>query len=146
MDNGFRFSFYLDNSLFDNLNLNRGLKIYILTQINIYPVFFNDIQPWIVTNIGLRLKYSQRLSSPYTNCIHDLTSTNANQTTVMIYMFSVLNISQYTFRLCENIVFTKNLKQAFDCSNKSYLMNDLSFICHTTAQIDFILIYFIFKT
>ena len=134
--NGFQFTYFLGDSSSEVLNDKRGLRIYIHNQSRIYPVFFNDFQPGIVTNVGLRVKYTQRLSYPYTNCINDLSSNNQNSTTIVQYMFNVLNIRSYSFRLCENIVFTTNLQQTCNCMDKSYLMSDLPYICHTPSQID----------
>ena len=134
--NAFQFSYFLDDSFSEIFTEKRGLRIYIHNQKRIYPLIFDDIQPGKLTNIALRLTYSQRLSSPYTNCIDDLTYNNKNKTTVMQYMFNVLNISSYSFKLCENIVFTNNLKQACDCMDKSYRMSDLPYICHTQTQIN----------
>ena len=133
--NSFQFSFFLDSTS-EVLTKNRGLRIYIHDQKRIYPVVFHDIKPGIETNIGLRQTNSQRLSEPYTNCIDELTSDNFKQTSVIQYMLNVLKIVSYTFKLCENIIFTNILKQNCSCMDKSYIMTDLPYICHTPSQID----------
>ena len=89
-----------------------------------------------LTQIGLRISKFQRLSQPYTQCLSDLTSNSPNQTELQVYMFQVLRVPFYTYKLCEALLFSRHLYAQCACKDKSFLIEkEISLICHTADQL-----------
>ena len=136
MLNGLQFSYYIGDQQSHVLTNKRGLRVFIHDQTELYPNDYIDLQPGVETNIALKRTIYQHLPYPYTNCIADLSSNNNEKTKVMQYMFSQLNVISYTYSLCQDIVFSMNLDQVCNCTDKSYLLTDLPHLCHSSEQID----------
>jgi hypothetical protein len=113
----------------------RGFSVYIHNYTETYPFNYINIEPGKHSNIAIKRTVYQRLSAPYTSCIDDLSS-GTKRTEIMNYMFDTLKINSYTYKLCESIVFTKLLKNACNCMDKTYIFAEFPQLCYTSAQIN----------
>jgi hypothetical protein len=113
----------------------------------------------IIIIIKILILLTKRLSEPYTDCLDDLTKNTNKKTNIMKYMFDVLNMTHYSYKVCESVVYQQFLNNTCNCldSNMQYLdwkqylqsakmfgfdvkyLNKtllLNKVCHSSSQID----------
>ena len=123
----FSFTFNLDSQQYELLTKNRGLRIYISNSTEDFPNIdrnYIDIAPGFETNIAIKRTFYQKLSQPYTDCIDDLTPSNPQTTVFMDYMFNLLNMTSYSFKVCESLVYQHFLNITCKCLDSSFLYLD----------------------
>ncbi len=124
--NGLNFRIYLDNK-YEAFSLLRGLRIFIHNVTDQSPTLernFIAVPPGFQTNIAVKRTLIQKLPKPYTNCQEDLTPNSEFKTDIMKYMFETLNLTHYSYKICENVVYQKTLENVCKCLDPNVQFSD----------------------
>ena len=123
INSALRLEMYIGNSSSDESYMEkRGLRILIHNDTEKKVFLFEngiDIEPGKVTSIGIRRTFFQKLSSPYNDCVDDL-SLNTYDQDWIIQILKSINETQYSSNFCEKMYYQKMVEANCNCSDASY--------------------------
>lgn len=118
---GLQLELYIGNSSNSNdylYFLSRGVRFMVYNYTINSPGIADegyDAEPGKVTNVEIMKLYSDKLGSPYSDCLSDLTPQSSGQTDLMQMMFNDHNQSQYSQIYCQNLCFQLNIIDKCNC-------------------------------
>jgi hypothetical protein len=94
-----------------------------------------NIPTGYTTYIGIKRKFTNKLSSPYSNCLTELRAQNSYAKTLFGY-FADLNVTYYDQNLCYTLCFQDHLVNRCACSDISTPAIRNSNYCMNTSEIE----------
>lgn len=130
-NNGLNLKLYL-NDTYESFTFLRGLRLFIHNATDESPTLERNViavSPGFQTNIAIKKTVTQKLAKPYTDCLDDLTPNSDYKTDIMRYMFDSLNLTHYSYKICESVVYQINLNQTCNCLDPNVQFSDWKQFC-----------------
>ena len=136
INSALRLEMYIGNSSSnEDYADKRGLRILIhnYTQKKVFIAENGiNIEPGKVTDLTIRRTFFQKLSSPYSNCVDDLSLNTYGQDWI-IQILKSINETQYSSNFCEKMYYQKMVEANCNCSDASYpTINAILDTCFTS--------------
>ncbi len=103
----------------NNFTFKSGVHLFVHNQSEVHHTFDTgiNISPGFETYVGIKRKFINKLSKPYSNCLTDLTNPSNGYAKLLYDYFNEVNVTYYDQDFCYTLCYQDKLIDACSCGD-----------------------------